>query len=87
MIIDYFWLLALPKIAEGKQQSSRLPAQPPQKGLQAKKLNFQAVLKLAASAASAKTIDRRLADYGGRGAPLELAPLGLIFGEAALAAN
>ena len=57
---------------------------------------FQAVIKSAASAASPKTNSRdqapggrrtaaQLADDGGRGAPLDLGPLDLVFGEAALA--
>ena len=67
-------------------------------GLQAGELDFQAVIKSAASAASPKTESRgpssRGAPDGGsaggrrpRGAPLELGPLDLVFGEAALAAD
>ena len=67
---------------------SRLLAQPPRKG-------FQAVIKLAASAASPKTKSRetrpratpRRADGGAWGASLGLGSLDLVFGEAALAAD
>ena len=59
---------------------------------------FHAAIRSTASAASPKTKSRdrfpgkrrlvaRLADNGGRGAPLELGPLDLVFREAALAAD
>ena len=70
-------------------------ASPPQKSSQAEKLNFQAIIKSAASAASAKTNSwgtklqgsTRLADDRGRDALLELGLLDLVFRGAALATD